>query len=141
MIRPAAALLAAAALVAGGCGGDEKEEPAATSTPAAGHAGDVERYCALVDELDRAGDEIFGKLEHEKASRAEFRKAEEELVKRFSQELDEITELVPEEIASDVETLVASVRARGGEGAPVPAKEAAAAEKRVEAYEDEHCTG
>ena len=142
MIRIIAMSMSLFALILAGCGDDE--EPAADkSAPAAEseQAGGVQEYCDLVAKLDRTGDEFFEKLERENASTAEFRQAEKEFVKVIEPDLDELQELAPEEIASDLETLVASVRARGGAGPAVPRKESDAAEKRVQAYEKEHCKG
>ena len=140
VIRSTASLLAAIALLAAGCGDEDKDGPAPQPTPAAAAPErDVDRYCALVDELDKAGDAVFEELERENASRRQFREAEQALVQQIGPKLDELEQVAPEEIARDVETLVASVRARAGEGPDVPRKDIAAAEERVEAYEEGNC--
>jgi hypothetical protein len=101
----------------------------------------VDTYCALSEELDQAGTEAFEELEQDPdATEADFAEAEEEFVRDQDAELDELIQAAPAEIAGDVETLVASVLARGGlEEDPPGASEAEAAEKAISAFERDSC--
>jgi hypothetical protein len=128
-----AALLALLALSA--CGGDDDGEGQDIAT-----TGDVERYCELSAELDRAGEAAFGELERDpNATPEEFRAAERELVEGQEAEIQELQDAAPAEIVEDVETLSDALRARAGLGPQVDEAEAAAAERRVQEFEKRSC--
>ena len=125
-----AACLAALALapLVGGCGDGDAPD-----------AGNPARYCALTAELDALGETIFGALP-ETAGAAEFAAAEQELVRRAGERLDELERVAPEEIRADVPVLIEGLRARAGiPGAEVDEAEAEAAEQRILAYEERAC--
>ena len=126
--------LAASILVAVGCGDDDEGADESAAGP------DVERFCELSAEGDRAGEEAFRDLENDpQASKADFEAAEREFVESNQALFDELVEVAPEEISGDVDTLIASVRARAGLGPEVDEAEAGAAEKRVTAFEKQNC--
>lgn len=126
--------LAASSFLAIGCGDDENGAGEDVAGP------DLERYCELSAELDRAGEEAFRDLENDPQATAEdFKAAERDLVEDNEEQLDEIVQAAPEEISQDAETLQASLRARAGLGGDVDEAEAAAAEKRVQAFDKENC--
>ena len=126
--------LASLSVLAIGCGDDDESAGKAVEGP------DVERYCELSAELDRAGSESFRELEKDpQASKADFEAAEREFVESNQANLDETAQVAPEEISQDVETLIASLRARAGLGTEVDEAEAGSAEKRVQAFEQENC--
>lgn len=138
------ALIASVAFAA--CGGDPEpvpEEETATvakSTPTT-TGGDVSRYCSLTRDLDAAGEKFFSQLEGN-AGPEEFAAAERRFVRRFGGELEAIQESAPTSIRSDVATLVAAMRQRGGleTATKVGDNEASAAEARIKAYERRNCT-
>ena len=130
-------LLIAAALAA--CGSDDRdraaERPAATAA-----ATGPERYCALVRELDAAGEEHFASLGRD-ATPEEYEAAERTFVEANAARLDEVGAAAPPEIDADVDLLLAAQRERAGlEVANAPGKKAAsAAERRIKRFEKRHC--
>jgi hypothetical protein len=98
-------------------------------------AGDAERYCELVGEIEAAGEAAFADV-GEDATPDEIVAAEAAFVESVDAELDEMVEVAPEEIAEDVEAYVADVRDRaaGNEGSDV-----SASEERILAFEDANC--
>ena len=92
---------------------------------------------ALVQELDEAGSDAFAALEGDdlRPTRSSPTPSED-----HQEELDELRQVAPADIAGDVDVLSAAQeqRATGGEQEDVTA-EAAAAEERVLAFEEEHC--
>jgi hypothetical protein len=127
-----AACLAALALAsaAAGCGDDDAGDA---------RVGDPARYCALTAELDALGESIFGALPRT-AGPEEFAVAERELVRRAGDRLEELERVAPEEIRADVPVLIEGLRARAGiQDAEVGEEEAAAAERRILAYEERAC--
>ena len=126
--------LAILAIVAAGCGDDDDGE-------GVGDGGDLERYCELVDELDAAGTEMFAPLEaDENATEEDFEEAERQFVEDHEDDFDELREVVPDEIADDIEVLLDAQdeRASGGDQEET-SDEAATAEERVEAFETANC--
>ncbi len=134
--RPGAllALVASALLLAAGCDDDDNGEEGDVAGP------DLERYCELSTELDRAGSATFEKLEADpKATEKDFETAEREFVESHQVELDEIQQVAPEEISEDVKTVVDGLRARAGLGPEVAEADQTAAEKRIQAFEKQNC--
>jgi hypothetical protein len=135
-LRPRALLLAlvASGLLAIGCDDDDNGEDDDAAGP------DVERYCQLTAELDRAGEEAFQGLEQDpQATEEDFEAAEKEFVESHQAQLDEVEQVAPEEISQDVETLSNALRARAGLGPEVDEAEEAAADKRVQGFEQQNC--
>jgi hypothetical protein len=133
--RLALVALLALGLVAAGCGDDDEEEPAQPEATA-----DVDRYCELARQLDKAGDKVFARLEEQEASRNEFKEAEAELFRTNEAEIEELQQVAPPEIQADVETLVARFQARAGLGDDAPTvKQREVAEERVTQFEEENC--
>ena len=129
----ALALLVASALtaVAVGCGEDGGDETAAA---------DVERYCELTAELDRAGTKALAKLERDpEATDEDFERAERELVQSHEAEIEEVQDVAPSEIAESVRMQVRAIRARAGLSEPVDEAEARVAERRVQQFEKQNC--
>lgn len=119
-----------AGALAAGCGDDDDETAAA----------DLQKYCALSEELDRAGGDAFRELEQDPdATPEDFEAAEREFVDSHEAQIDELQAVAPLEIAEDVQTLAESVRARAGLGAEVDEEEAGAAEERVQGFEKQTC--
>jgi hypothetical protein len=134
--RLALVALLALGLVAAGCGDDDDEETAAQTEATA----DVDRYCELARQLDKAGEKQFAQLEEQELSRKEFEEAEVELFREHEAELEELQQVAPPEIQADVETLVARFRARAGLGDDAPTvKQEEVAEERVTQFEEENC--
>lgn len=100
----------------------------------------MERYCALVQELDAAGEKFFSRLGKD-AGPKEFEAAERRFIKEFKPKLSELEQVAPPQIADDVETLMTAMRQRGGieTATQVPEQQAAAAERRVKAFEKREC--
>ena len=112
-----------------GCGDDDDE------------ASSVERYSELVQELDEAGSEAFADLEEdESATEEDFAEAERRFVDDHQDDFDELREVAPDEIADDIEVLLAAQeeRAAGGEQEEA-SDEVVAAEERVGAFEASNC--
>jgi hypothetical protein len=104
-------------------------------------ASSVERYCELVQELDEAGSEAFADLEQdESATEGDFAEAERQFVEDHQDDFDELREVAPDEIADDIDVLLAAQeeRAAGGDQEEV-SDEVVAAEERVGAFEEANC--
>ena len=134
-----AVLIAAAALSA--CGDEARDtaaaRPAATATATA--TADGARYCALVVELEAAGEEHFASLGRD-AGPEEYEAAERAFVEDNAALLDELQAAAPAEIGDDVRVLLAAQRGRAGLDAQAPAqKQATAAERRIKRYEKANC--
>jgi hypothetical protein len=102
----------------------------------------VDRYCELVLALDMAGAEAFAELETDTtATDEDYAAAERQFLEDHQEQFDELRRVAPEEIASDVGVLLDAQeeRAAGGEQEEV-SDEVEAAEERIGAFEDEHCT-
>jgi hypothetical protein len=96
---------------------------------------DVERYCDVVRPLDEAGSEAFEELENDpEATEEEYAAAEQAFLEKHEAEIQRLIDLAPEEIAEDVETLIA-LTLEGARGTP----EFAEVEVRIQAFEDEYC--
>jgi hypothetical protein len=122
------------ALVLAACGSEDSAPRAAQST------GDLERYCALVREMDAAGSKFFARIEAKKnATPADFEAAERRFVERFTPQFEAIEHAAPTAIRADVRLLLAGQRARAGLGT-VDEAEASAAEERVVKYEESRCS-
>ena len=131
MLRKLAALAFAGAAFVGGCGDDGDGSA----------AGDVERYCALVAELDEAGSEAFAALEEdETATDEDFAEAERQFVQEHREDFEELRRVAPKEVADDVDVLIAAqeARASGGEQEETSG-DVAIAEERVSEFEVENC--
>ena len=135
--RPIAALLPVI-LVLGfaGCGDDEDEGGGGSAT-----ADEIERYCRLSANLDKAGADVFREVEADPQATAEdFRRAEAEFVKRYEDELNAIADSAPDEISDDAAVLTEAVRARAGLSEEPPDERAAAkAERAISRFENENC--
>jgi hypothetical protein len=126
--------LVASGLLAAGCGDDDNGE----SDDVAG--ADLERYCQLSADLDRAGQEAFQKLEKDpQATEKDFEAAEKEFVESNQAQIDELEQVAPEEISKDTETLLNGLRARAGLGPEVDEAQEKAAETRVTSFEKQNC--
>lgn len=122
------------------CGDEDQNTTAPPEQEGTADEGDTDRYCSLVEALDRAGARFFRKLEQEEgATQKDFEKAEAEFVKAHEDEIEELGEAAPSEIRTEVETLLASLRARAGLGPDVNARETRAAERRVQRFEKSNC--
>lgn len=130
----------AATLALAACGGDEPNSGRATAPATTAQTGDVERYCALVQELDTAGEKFFSGL-GEDASPKEYEAAERRFIEEFQPKLSELEQAAPPQIADDVDTLLASMRDRAGlkTATDVTEQEASAAERRIKAFEKREC--
>jgi hypothetical protein len=101
---------------------------------------DPDRYCELVAELETAGGEAFDAIEaDEDATEEDFAAAGKQFAEDQSERFDELVAVAPEEIADDVELLIQSIRAQSGLDDEVDQEEAAAAEERITAWEEENC--
>ena len=139
MLRLSIALAALIALLGlAACGGDDNDDERAGRDTAA--APDVGRYCQLAKELDAKGEEHFASL-GEDASPKEFQAAERRFVERYRAQLDELHRVAPTEIKADVDKVLAAMRQRAGltTTTEVGEREAAAAEKRIQAFEKREC--
>jgi hypothetical protein len=125
----AVAALAALTLAAAACGGDDDAAPRAA-------AAGPQRYCALVDELDRRGEVAFAEAKRP----AEFVAIERGFVAGIADDTAELERVAPVRIRGDVRTMVSAMRGRAGlADVKVPQREASAAEKRVKAFEKTAC--
>lgn len=134
-------LIAAASLAA--CGDDGGEtvagKPAVTATATVAAAADGTRYCALVTELDAAGEEHFSSLGRD-AGPEEYEAAERSFIEDNAARLDELQGAAPAEISEDVRVLVAAQRGRAGLDTQAPTqKQASAAERRIKRFEKANC--
>ena len=129
-----AALLGIAA-----CGEDDNDDTG--GQPAATVAADPARYCALTRELDADGEKFFAGLGRDAAPK-EFEAAERRFIEASQPKLDELRRVAPRPIADDVQKLLAGMQERAGLKPAVTGSEAqaAAAEKRIQAYEQRTCT-
>lgn len=132
---------AAAVLVFAGCGDDEDTTEADTTTDTAAAEGDLDRYCELAAELDQAGQEFFQEFEQQEgATREDFEAAERDFLEQNQADIDEIVAVAPEEVSADAETFVEGLRARAGlSEATVDQQEVAAADQRLNEFEQENC--
>ena len=141
-VLPAGAL--ALALVLTACGDDADDGTAAptstTATTAAGAAGDVEEYCAGVLEIETVGEPD---IDFESASEEEVAEAVKQLAREQYQPLaQEVQAVAPDEIAADVDTLVAAVdelALTGDFEAAFETPDVIAAEERVHAFDLANC--
>lgn len=133
-------LMVVAALFSAACGEDENGANPETRQEETAAKSDLETYCSLAQQLDEAGSEFFKELEQDpKATKKDYEKAEAEFVRSHQAQIDKLIEAAPSDIRADVDTLLASLKARAGLGPPVNQKEAQAAEKRVQEFEKENC--
>lgn len=101
---------------------------------------DPDRYCELVEVLEKAGSEAFDEVESdENATDEDFAAASKAFTESVKDEFDELIKVAPADISDDVKTLIASIRGRAGLGDEVDDKEASAAEERITAWEEENC--
>ena len=126
-----AAVVTLASVVAVGCGDDDDDDEASSA----------DRYCELVQELDEAGSEAFAELEEdESATDEDFAEAERQFLDDHQSDFDELREVAPDEIADDIDVLLAAQEERAAGGEQEETSDAvAAAEERVIAFEQEHC--
>lgn len=140
MTRPTLITIAVAALLGlAACGDDDAGERAATGTTTV-VAQDPDRYCALTRELDASGEKFFANLGRD-ATAKEFEAAERRFIEQSSAKLDELRQAAPQQIAADVEKLLAGMQKRAGLKPAIAVSEAqsSAAEKRIRAYEKRAC--
>ena len=120
------------------CGDDDDDNGVDTGARTA--VADVGRYCELTKQVDEAGEETFRELEQDPdATEEDFEALEREFVETHQEELDEIVRVAPDEIREDIDVLIAATRSRAGLGPEVPESESEAAERRVNAFEEENC--
>ena len=123
------------------CGDDEDTQAGATTATAVAAAGDPDRYCQIVRELDTSGEDFFAGL-GEDSSPEEYEAAERRFVERYSDTLEELERVAPSQIRSDVAVLLAGQRERAGlSTTTTPESKSSASEKRVQAYEKRNCDG
>lgn len=140
MLRTSLIAVALAALVSvGGCGDDDDDDDAAGQATIAAVA-DPARYCALTRELDADGEKFFAGLGRD-ATPKQFEAAERRFIEASQPKLDELRRVAPRQIAGDVQKLLAGMQQRAGLKPAVAVSEAqaAAAEKRIRAYEKRTC--
>ena len=120
------------------CGDDDDDEAGETTASA-----DVDRYCELTQQLDKAGSEAFRELEQDPdATEQDFEQAEAEFVRQNEAELDELAEVAPEEIQEEVAVVLASLRGRAGlEEQPPDDQMSQKAEQALQRFERENCPG
>jgi hypothetical protein len=136
-ITTAIVLVATVAVAACGEEDTARTSARATATPP---TGDAERYCALTREMDAAGTKFFARLERkENATAKDFEAAERRFVERFAPQFEEIVQVAPSAIRTDVQVLLAGQRARAGLSGSVDQAEVSAAERRVVRYERRNC--
>jgi len=130
MLRLALLALALCVALLAGCGDDDDSTASA----------DPQRYCGLVRELERAGQETFAKVEQQpNATAKDFEAAERQFVKDNEARLQELEQAAPEAVRPDVAILLDATRGRAGLGPPVPEGESGAAERRVQTFEKRNC--
>ena len=113
------------------CGGDEGGGSASGPDP--------DRYCELVAELEESGSAAFEAVEaDEDATEEDYMAASKQFTEDSAEEFEELIEVAPDEISADVETLVGSIRAQAV-GEAQAREEAAAAEERITAWEEDNC--
>ena len=135
-----AALMTATIIALGlaACGDDDDKTAAATTATVAA-AADPDRYCEIVRDLDASGEDFFKSL-GEDSSPQEYEAAERRFVEQYSDTLDELGRVAPQEIRADVAVLLAGQRERAGlSTATTPEAKASASETRVQAYEERNC--
>ena len=132
------AIVLVATLALAACGEDDTTQTSARAT-ATPPSGDAERYCALTREMDAAGTKFFARLERENATAKDFEAAERRFVERFAPQFEQIEQVAPAEIRTDIELMLAGQRARAGLGDAVDEEAVGAAERRVRRYERRNC--
>ncbi|MBW3609009.1 MAG: hypothetical protein KY463_11755 [Actinobacteria bacterium] len=140
MLRPSIIIVALVAVLGlAACGGDD-DTSSDTQTTTIAAAGDTERYCALTRRLDAEGEQFFAGLD-EDSSPQEFEAAERRMAENFADEFDELQRAAPPQIKTDVRKLLAAIHKRAGlqPQIEISEAEAAAAEKRIQAFEKRHC--
>jgi hypothetical protein len=135
------ALGAALVVAVAACGDDDPSASGAAAAPAttSEEGGDVDRYCALTAELDAKGEAVFADLP-EDASADEVMAREREFLEQVAPQFDELAEVAPDAIRDDVPVMLDGIRARTTTGADPDAEASAAAEERILAFEEEHCS-
>lgn len=128
--RKGAALAFAAvlAITLGACSDDDDDASGDAEV-----AADEERYCELTAEVEAQAEETFSGL-GEDAGEEEVAAAQAQLLEEVDDELDEMVDVAPPEIADDVEAYVAFFRAqmRNEEAEEV-------SDERILAWEEENC--
>ncbi len=134
-------------LLATACTADSEQSPstrareqAPPGTTAANDTGEPQRVCELTRRLERAGRDVFSKLGRD-ATRAEYQAAEREFVLDNAATLHDLVDAFPSDIAPQAELFITAMRQRAGlvPAGTVRPSEASAAERRIRAYEREHC--
>jgi hypothetical protein len=119
------------AILVAGCSDDGGSSEETTVEP------DLERYCELADELAEASAEALG----DAASEEEFDEAREEFVDDNETALDEQVSVAPDEISSEAEIRLDTLR-RDLEGDEISDDELEAqadANQTIIAFEEENC--
>ncbi len=113
-------------------------EPVETTDPVP-QLGNPDRYCRITQRLGAAGEKAFGGLGRD-ASPADYEAAERAFVLNNAALLDALISAAPATLTPHVDTMLNSMRERGGlPVAHVPNDDAANAEKHVHAFERKHC--
>lgn len=99
---------------------------------------DVDRYCELKQQLDRAGADFF--REQRDVSRQEFQRAGREFLREQAAPLEELQQVAPGGIQDDIRIFVQSARAflGGAEAGPAPSR-GRAAERRLASFDRKSC--
>lgn len=129
-LRTGAAMAVSAVLVItlGACSDDD-------SSSATELSADDQRYCELTAEVEAQAEEAFSEI-GEDASDEEVAAMQRQLLEDLDDELSEMVDVAPEEIANDVEAFVAFFRAqmRNEETDEV-------SDERIVEWETANCTG
>ena len=137
--------LVLAAGVSASCGDGDDQSPAEGTAETSGgskeaDAGDVERYCAITKELDRAGSEFFKELEQDPSATAkDYQEAEADFIEEYEAELNELASEAPPEIQEDLRVLLAALKGRAGLGPAVDKEEALEAQANIQKFEKAEC--
>lgn len=130
--------VALSALTLAGCAGEKPPPAPAPPAAAPADAGDVNRYCALIAELNGIGERVFADLP-EDASSEEYMRRESMFLEQAEAQLAELDQVAPVEIRADGALFEASMRARAaGQPGPDPAA-VEAAEERERAFAERNC--
>lgn len=138
-IFPFAAVAIGVAVLPGCSGADA--DPGSGNDPVASAPtgeGDVDRYCALVAEVNGIGERVFTGMP-EDAPAQEYTARQKQLVEESAAQLEEMEAVAPVQIRADVPVFLADLPARAVTGESPDPVAAQAAESRIRAFEEENC--
>lgn len=130
--RRGAAFAAVLAIALGACSDDDDDASGDAEVAAA----DDERYCELAAEVEAQAEETFSEL-GEDADEEQVTAAQGQLLEGIDDELDEMVDVAPPEIADDVEAYVAFFRAQMRN----EDVEEEVSDERILAWEEANCPG